>query len=461
MLRRLLLVLMVTTTVWVSAMARTIHLQPAISSNAGLTNPASVAVGDFNCDGLTDLVVTNHFDSVSILLGLGDGTFSQPSVYTLDFYVENQVGVADFNQDGIQDLLIIGGSQDVSATFAIMLGNGDGSFAAPTYYSTTHDGSVISLAMGDLNHDGIMDFVFGGNGSSLVVLGTPGGGFQEGEYLPSSGFAVAEGDLNGDGNLDAVLVADIYSSYSVFLGDGHGKFHKPATFADNLEPIGVMLGDFNRDGRLDLAIANFNAVSVDVFLGNGDGTFGTGVFWLCGTAPAAVVTADFNKDGNLDLATANNSSNNVGVLGGRGDGTFTHPQFVSTGSGPTFLATGDFNHDGSTDLVTTNSGDNTISVILNSAGTLVALTSSLNPSLVGQSVTFTATVQGSVLASIPGGSVTFRDGPTVLARSPLSNGVAAVTTSSLTQGSHRITASYSGDGTFNPNQSSVLVQVVN
>jgi len=440
--------------------ARPLRFTAAINSDTGVTTPAAVAVGDFNHDGLPDIAVTNHFNSLSILLGKGDGTFALPTTYTLDFYVENQLGVADFNRDGNQDLVVTGGGLSVPATFAILLGNGDGTFGSPTYYSTSHDGSILSLAIADLNHDGILDFFLGGNGSSLVVLGTANGGFQEGQYEPASGFAVAEGDFNKDGNLDAAVVSGIYGGFSVFLGNGDGTFQAPISYSDNLVPLGVTTGDFNHDGKLDLAIAEYNGVTLNVHMGNGDGTFDTGKYWLCGSAPAVVVTADFNKDGNLDLASTDYSGGGISILGGKGDGTFSLPQSIKTSANPTFLALGDFNRDGSLDLVVTNSADNTASVVLNAAGALVDLTSSMNPSSVGQPVTFTATVRGTLLTNVPVGTVTFKDGSAILGRAKLSAGVGAFTTSSLGQGNHRITAVYSGDGIFNPTQSGVLVQVV-
>jgi len=91
--------------------------------------------------------------------------------------------------------------------------------------------------------------------------------------------------------------------------------------------------------------------------------------------------------------------------------------------------------------------------------TTTTITSSKNPSNVGDSVTFTATVSGS--GGTPTGTVTFKDGATALATVPLSGTTATFTTSSLTAGSHSITASYNGDATFSASTSPTLTQVVN
>ena len=90
--------------------------------------------------------------------------------------------------------------------------------------------------------------------------------------------------------------------------------------------------------------------------------------------------------------------------------------------------------------------------------TSTTLVSSLNPSNVGQAVTFTATVTSS--AGTPTGTVTFTDGATVLATVPLSGGTAAFTTSSLTVGTHTITASYGGSPGFAASTSPALTQTV-
>src|SRR5262249_51561030 len=90
------------------------------------------------------------------------------------------------------------------------------------------------------------------------------------------------------------------------------------------------------------------------------------------------------------------------------------------------------------------------------------LISSTNPSLFGQSVTFTATVNPVAPGTgTPSGSVTFLDGATTLGTETLSGGAATFTTSALSVAGHPITASYGDDSTFNPSTSAVLTQTVN
>jgi hypothetical protein len=103
-----------------------------------------------------------------------------------------------------------------------------------------------------------------------------------------------------------------------------------------------------------------------------------------------------------------------------------------------------------------------LSQVVNKGGAAVVVTSSVNPSLFGQTVGFTATVTAVAPAiGAPSGTVTFSDGGTPFGTATLSGGRAGIATAALGAGSHSITASYSGDGNFTSAVSGVLGQVVN
>ena len=141
-------------------------------------SPASIAVGDFNGDGILDLAVVNAGSygsasgNVSVLLGKGDGSFQPTPAYTVGAYAFSAV-VSDFNGDGHLDLAVAG-YLDVEPTtpeVSILLGNGDGTFQAVQNYPTQGG----SLAVGDLNGDGHLDLVTSGGS---VLLGNGDGTFQ-------------------------------------------------------------------------------------------------------------------------------------------------------------------------------------------------------------------------------------------------------------------------------------------
>jgi hypothetical protein len=217
-----------------------------------------------------------------------------------------------------------------------------------------------------------------------------------------------------------------------------------------------VVADFNGDGKPDLAVSNSGG-PVAVSLGNGDGTFQASQIYGAGKASQSVAVGDFNGDGKLDLVAADGGV--VSLLLGNGDGTF-QPELNYAGAGGnaggTSLAVGDFNGDGALDLVTEG-----VSVLLNRRGTLINVQSSNNPSMFGQTVEFTVTVAAGLQGTgSPTGTVTVRDGATVLGSGALVSGKFVVSTSSLAAGSHRIFAKYSGDCNFQKHTSEALIQTV-
>ena len=106
----------------------------------------------------------------------------------------------------------------------------------------------------------------------------------------------------------------------------------------------------------------------------------------------------------------------------------------------------------------TLSAQPTVAATITKANSATALISSPNPSVIGQSVTFTATVTGA--GATPTGSVEFYDGATLLGTATLAAGVATFTISTLSAGSHSITAHYAGNLNYNTSVSSAVNQVV-
>lgn len=245
------------------------------------------------------------------------------------------------------------------------MGNGDGTFSpssavfagAPMYSPT--------LAA-DFNADGNLDLAFW----SAVALGYGNGAFTQWDDLSASfPEAVAVGDFNRDGKLDAVVAnggSVVYpdSGISVSLGNGDGTFTPGSTIPLGSVLLDVVAADFNADGMLDLAVTDVGSNTVSILLGNGDGTFGAPLTIPVGNGPRAIVAGDFNNDGKLDLAIPNNGDNTITLLLGNGDGTFTPASGspYAVGQGSYFLTAADFNGDGKLDLAVV--GDATVSILL-------------------------------------------------------------------------------------------------
>jgi hypothetical protein len=368
-------------------------LQAPLTFAAGSTNPASVAIGDFNGDGVSDLAVTNAPESsvnpgsVSVLIGNGNGTFQAPRTFAAGFNPHSVV-VGDFNGDRVLDLVVAnarnpftGDPGDVS----VLLGNGDGTFQVPLTFAAANN--PWSLAVGDFNGDGVRDLAVanarvyvngdpGDPGSVSVLLGNGDGTFRAPLTLAanSNPYFIAVGDFNGDRVPDlAVANAQDPVSYgpgnvAVLLGNGDGTFQAPLTLAAADNPGSVAVGDFNGDGKLDLAAANVAAAGlshpsqVSVLLGNGEGTFHAARNFAA-ASPRALAVSDFDCDGKLDLVVANAGfgglpvPGHVSVLLGNGDGTFEAAPTVAAGKAPRSVAVGDFNSDGLPDLAVANEGD--------------------------------------------------------------------------------------------------------
>src|SRR5205814_6107110 len=137
----------------------------------------------------------------------------------------------------------------------------------------------------------------------------------------------------------------------------------------------------------------------------------------------------------------------------RGNGRFLGSEALwMAAAAPSSIVSVDLNRDGAPDLVTASSNGNTLTTLLNTAGTFGRLTSSVNPAIPQQAVTFTLGLVASVSNSgIPTGDVSFKESSTLLGTAKLDGaGKATLTVSTLSQGTHIITATYPGDGNFNP-----------
>jgi hypothetical protein len=203
-----------------------------------------------------------------------------------------------------------------------------------------------------------------------VLSGDGSGGFTVGAEINTGGQlpeAVALGDVNGDGHLDAIVPTANTSNVSVLLGNGDGTFTYLSDYPIASGPNGIVLGDFNGDGYLDMAAPSYDGDSVGVLLGNGTGYFtkAQGPAPTTGGEPLSIAAGDFNRDGKLDLVVGNFSGSTVTVLRGDGTGRFTEvagSPFSLDGQ-PYQVAVGDMNKDGIPDIVTANKSTNTVSVL--------------------------------------------------------------------------------------------------
>lgn len=262
------------------------------------------------------------------------------------------VAVGDLDGDGVMDIAVANeGSNNVS----ILLATGAGTFAAATEFAV--GAAPQSVVIDDVSGDGKLDLVVAnsGDGTITVRFGTGTGTFGSPGTLPVGngprGLAVA--DLNGDGERDLV-VANAADSVSVLLGTGGGAFAAAVTHAVDGNPISVAIADFNVDGKPDLAVANQGNGTVSTLSGDGAGGFGPANPIPLGTQPKAMVSGDLNADGKPDVAIANSGPDTVSIFLGSSSGAFDAATQYPAHALGTALALVDMDVDGRPELVVAN-----------------------------------------------------------------------------------------------------------
>ena len=344
--------------------------QPVESSRSG-AHPAYLTAFDFDGDGKLDIAATDAADgAVSILHGNGDGTFTWTALYAASRNPQSLV-VADVDGDGNADIAVAWGNADMlgpdsgSGNMTFLLGNGDGTFRAPTLWPA--GGQPTSPLIADFNEDGQPDLLVAHNGGSSLSL-VPGNG--DGTFaapatvplptgvLTNGPASLATGDFNADGTPD-IAVADHAGGVVVGLGKGDGTFEFQPEMPVTATPSALAVTDLDGDGGPDLVVATpGNSGAVRTLLGRFDGTFHPPASWSGFPLNAiGLAVADFNRDGKPDVAAlvGGNAEPGAGgyvtILAGNGDGSLTqHASFPLLGY-PSLMAAADVNGDGCPDLM--------------------------------------------------------------------------------------------------------------
>jgi hypothetical protein len=371
--------------------------------------PEFATVADFNGDSVPDLAITLTNGPVAsgpvvvIAIGNGTGNFtvasagSQPIQPTgvLANAVPTGIIAGDFNGDNKSDLAIV--DENILSPSCpptcpngfvdILLGDGLGSFGAPTRF--TVGTAPWNIVVGDFNNDSHQDLAVTNQG----ITATPG------------------------------------TTVSILLGSGNGSFTAAASATVGHAPQGLAISDFNGDGKQDLAVANSGDGTVTTLLGNGAGAFApsAGSPYAVGAGVSAVAVADFNGDGKPDVVTSDTNAPGAGtitVLRGNGDGTFQTgipfnlpkdpdllpnppgPDAVADNAGPFFVAAGDFNRDTKPDVAVPDTSCQIayclVTIIPNTAPFTATFDVAAPASVVaGSTPTLTATAQTLANATTP------------------------------------------------------------
>jgi large repetitive protein len=479
--------------------------------SAGGSGANAVTIADVNGDGKPDLLVANcnnveyYCDgngSVGVLLGKGNGTFHPAVNYSSGGVYARSLAVGDVNGDGKPDLVV---ANTDSGTVGVLLGRGNGTFKAVTTYELAGAPSgPLAVTISDVNGDGKPDLVASVLEAGLL-LGNGDGTFQPASYY-HSGMGVmmmAAADVNGDGKPDLAMIA--YNGVGALLNNNGapasttslmssmnpvnikqtvtytasvtpqsaGTLNGSIEFMDGPNFVGLVPLTGNQasmsasytspgphaltalySGDLNHASASVSSALTENVLGTSvtkETTSGSPSQFGQSVTFTATVTSRFGAipDGEMVMFTTGNMLlGSVALSGGKAACT------TSAIPGGTHVVKAIYAGDS-----TFASSTGTLTQVVDKYATTTALVSSLNPSVHGQEVTFTATVSSSGPA--PTGNVRFRDGTTTLGSVALSGNEASLTRSTLAAGSHSIVAEYVGNGASATSTSTAVNQVVN
>jgi hypothetical protein len=404
----------------------TISFDPKVDFLTGST-PFSVAIGDFDGDGKSDLVLSNYnSNTISVLRNLNarclptftsfspasgpigttviiTGTnFSTTLANNIVFFGATMATITAGSATSLTVTVPAGASyQPISVTNLTL---GLSVYSAQPFLVTFSCGGIINatsfapkvdyipgshprgLTIGDLDGDGKTDLAVANYTANTVSVFRNLGSAGTISFAPKVDFAVGTqpngliiGDLDGDGKLDLAVTNAVSNSTSVLRNTssiGIISFAPKIDFTTFNNPLSIAIGDFDGDGKSDLAHLSFSSVYILRNTGNiGAISFAPLNVSLFSSSANCLISSDIDGDGKTDLAVTNGSSNSVSVLrntGNIGIISFAAKVDFTTGTSPKSVSVGDFDGDGKTDLAVANDQSSTVSVFRNTgnAGTI-------------------------------------------------------------------------------------------
>ncbi|HMK20508.1 MAG TPA: IPT/TIG domain-containing protein [Chitinophagaceae bacterium] len=339
---------------------------------AGATyQPISVTVNNLTGYSARPFILT--FPGGSTIIQFPDNTnntFAIPIDSTTDLH-PNGVALIDFDGDGKSDIAtpnnysFIGQPASVSILRNTSV-NGAISFASRQDITTGVQ--TYAIAAGDLDGDGKPDMI----SSSIVdrtisvfrntsTIGTitfaPKVDYPTGD----NSYSIVIADLNADGKPDVCFSNFLSNTFSVYRNTstlGNISFAAKIDIPTDLGPDCLASGDMDGDGKTDISITNQFSNSVSVFRNTSSGStisFAARVNFTTGDEPGGIATGDLDGDGKLDLAVANQNSLTYSVLrntSNTGTVTFAARQDYNAGVTPLGVTIADVNGDGKPEIIT-------------------------------------------------------------------------------------------------------------
>ncbi len=243
------------------------------SNHESESNAYMVRIGDFNNDGLQDVVSIDSGDAssdVDIFFQRTDGTLSPPATFTLEHGGNNDLVVGDVNSDGLTDIIVMSGGGNQFDNIGILLQNSLGGFLLPYHYDLGKEDVTLGAALGDVDGDKLPDVVVSslraGSFASIGVLYQNDVGklnpvvrFIPSPHVPNT---LEIADVNFDGKDDVLVALCGKNLLGIYTQDGDGNLTLsqtlPLPYASSYNPHGLATGDINGDGAVDITLADPN-----------------------------------------------------------------------------------------------------------------------------------------------------------------------------------------------------------
>ncbi|CAF3745768.1 unnamed protein product [Rotaria sp. Silwood1] len=344
---------------------------------AGISRPTAMVTVDFNNDSILDLAIANSgTNNIKLFFGYGNGSFQETQTYsTGSGSIPNSLVVADINKDNRLDIVV---ANFEAYNIGVLLGFDSANFTQLPFsviYSSFRQ-NLKHFIINDFNNDQKPDIVFIESKTNMIGIflsysnGTLSSLLKYSIASESQPSFVAAGDFNNDNQMDIVIANNGTNNIVILLGFGNGSFANQIIYSTGIEsqPKSIAIGDLNNDKNMDIIVANSGSNNIGIFLGLGNGTFRNQITFHTGNTsmPTCVTLGDLNGDNNMDIIVANNGTNSIGIFLGFGNGTFVNQINFSTGnrSNPIYVTIGDLNNDNQLDIVVINNANGIVGIYL-------------------------------------------------------------------------------------------------
>ncbi len=343
-------------------------------SHNGFYQTSTMQAGDFNKDGLPDFIAKFSVESfLDVMLNdpLNPGTFTRSQQVPMEGIgglargYGGAVTLGDFNSDGILDMVIADARPGEWKRLITYSGRGDGTFVISHEQADFRDGSFPNwVKSGDLNNDGHRDVLTLASTGIAIHLGKGDGAFLTPTYIPENGcfggvFCHSDYDwghvvdIDSDGNLDLVMTTQATWNLAVRLGHGDGTFAAPQNWQTHSYPVTPDFADLDNDGHLDVVHWTDGGGYGSIFYGARDGL-------------VDMTSADLNGDGNMEVLAVNAANDRLKLFVGNNLGELSRIPDLQTGRAPSAVAVADLDRNQSMELITANRSGRSISVFTGS-----------------------------------------------------------------------------------------------